>query len=156
MPIDSETIETQRALLALLRSIESSSAAPAEEGAEKRAEPRRPLHAPCRVTAFVDQGSQTLTIAGSVRNIAFSGISVVAQTPGPIRVDRPLEVEVDVAPGQHTHLAGTVAFCRRVTEQCFEIGIAVQAAGSSPILYRDVSMARELYDWFDRALRVRE
>lgn len=156
MPIDSDTIETQRALLALLRTLETGHGRPIESRENQRSEPRQILQAPCVLSLFVDNGRASRTIPGIVRNIAFSGVSVVAKTGSPVRADRPVEIEIDAAPGQRTYAAGTVAFCRRVTEQCFEIGIAVQAVGASPILVADIALARSLYEWFDRALQVRE
>lgn len=150
------TKEMQRILDALLEALDTEAAhmAPARE--DQRGERRTNLRAPCDASFFLGADYRVKTVDGVVRNIGFCGLSVVANPGGPISPGRPVEVTVFRPDHTLSHLAGTVAFCRQVADDNFEIGVEVKAAGECTILTHNVSNALSIYDWFSQALRVPE
>ena len=146
--------ETQRTLAGLLEAIEAEAARAGARGEDQRSERRRPLHADCELCLFNAQREPVVVPDAVARNVTFLGLSVVASMPDPARIGRPVEAVVWAGNHARTYIAGTVAFCRKVDNDCQEVGIAVKAAGSAPILMHDVHAARTVYDWFDAALQV--
>ena len=146
--------ETQRTLASLLDAIEADAVRIKARGNDQRAERRRPLHADCELCLFNAMGEPVIIRDAVARNLTFLGLSVVVSMSDPVRIGRPVEAVVWAGDHARTYIAGTVAFCREVDNDCQEVGIAVKAAGSAPILMHDVHMARTVYEWFDAALKV--
>ena len=146
--------ETQRTLTALLEAIESEAARAGAHSEDQRSERRRPLHADCELGLFNALGEPVIVRDALARNLTFLGLSVVVSMPDPVRIGRPVEAVVWAGDHARTYIAGTVAFCREVDNDCQEVGIAVKAAGSAPILMHDVHAARTVYEWFDAALNI--
>ena len=146
--------ETQRTLATLLEAIEAETAKTMPRSEDQRSEERHPLHAECELCMFSEVGEPMIVEDAVARNLTFLGLSVVVSAREPVRPGRPVEAVVVVPPHTRTHIAGTVAFCREVEDGCCEIGIAVQAAGATPILMHDVATAWSTYEWFAEALKV--
>lgn len=146
--------ETERTLASLLEAIEFEAARTGSHQENQRSERRRPLHADCELGLFNALGEPVIVPDAVARNLTFLGLSVVASMRDPVRIGRPVEAVVWAGNHARTYIAGTVAFCRKVDNDCQEVGIAVKAAGSAPILMHDVHGARTVYDWFDAALQV--
>ncbi|MGB2986938.1 MAG: PilZ domain-containing protein [Phycisphaerae bacterium] len=146
--------KTEQTLQMMLDALDAT--ADAVDSDEKRRESRRPLNATCELCFFHDLGLTTTIVEGTVRNISFRGLSVVLGLPAPVRSGRPVEVAVDVPNHTQSYVAGTVAFCRKVDGNGYELGLEVRAAGTAPILTRDVTASQVIYDWFAEALMVPE
>ncbi len=147
---------TYETMLALIDALDAHADRAAPGHADLRSEGRRPLRTACELCFFSGDTPSIERSDGVVRNLAFCGLSVLAALPGLQRSGRPVEVLVTLPDGTHTHMAGTIAFCRDVARKHFELGIEVQAAGATSILVRDPAAARTVYDWFAAALNVPE
>jgi hypothetical protein len=112
--------------------------------------------AECELWLFKSTGDAIIIRDAVTRNLTFLGLSVVTKLPQPVRPGRPVEIVIKVPDFTNTHVAGTVAFCRPVEDNCHEIGINVKAAGSAPILIHRVAASVKTYDWFAEALTVPE
>ncbi|MBU0717145.1 MAG: hypothetical protein KJ749_02765 [Planctomycetes bacterium] len=148
--------ETQRVLTDLLEAIEAQAAGFEPASTDRRSEQRRPMLAECTLHLFKGDGETVVIRDALVRNLTFMGLAAVARLPEPLRIGRPIEAVVFLPGHQQTHIAGTVAFCREVEDECHEVGIYVKAAGAASILIHDVETAQSMYDWFEKALQVPE
>ncbi|MHC4609010.1 MAG: PilZ domain-containing protein, partial [Planctomycetota bacterium] len=83
------------------------------------------------------------------RNISFQGIAVVL--PAELTVGHPIEVLIDLPDPGPTHLAGVVAFCRRVAGAYYEVGVEIRSSASAPILQDDPSAMANALPWFAEA-----
>jgi len=148
--------KTDEVMIALMDALEADAEWTCPARADQRSEGRRPLRAQCELQIFSGPELDMQAIPGMVRNLAFCGLSVLAQLPRPIRPGRPIEVIVRLPDLTATHMAGIVAFCREVEADHYELGVAVKAAGAAAILMRDPAEARSVYEWFGEALAVPE
>jgi hypothetical protein len=148
--------KTQQAMASLLDFLDVQKANGQPDDLDRRAEARRTLRAPCEITMFSGLEPTVEVFHGTTRNLSFLGLSVVLNIRSslPFKVGRPVEVCVCMNESKKTHLAGTVAFCRSIEEECQEVGVAVMAAGESEILTHDVARARSLYGWFTEGLQL--
>jgi hypothetical protein len=145
--------DTQQTLDALLKAMEAQAAKTRPQQDDQRAESRRPLHADCELCVFKTNGDPQIIQDAIARNLTFLGLSVVAPLRAPLPAGRPVEAVVKVPDHTNTHVAGTVAFCRQVEDNCHEVGISVKAAGPAPILMHDVAASLGIYDWFAEAIK---
>ena len=148
--------ETQQTLTALLQALEDEAAKSTPQDGDQRSESRRPMYAECELWLLRPAGDPIAIRDAVTRNLTFLGLSVVAKLPQLVRPGRPVEAVIKVPDFTNTHVAGTVAFCRPVEDDCHEVGINVKAAGSAPILIHRVAASAETYDWFAEALTVPE
>ncbi|MGD2109480.1 MAG: PilZ domain-containing protein [Phycisphaerae bacterium] len=121
---------------------------------ERRNQSRHPMHTKCELRLFYGPGVRCCTVDGVVRNLAFGGVSAVSGLIKPIRAGRPVEVHVPFLDGPQTFLAGTIVFCRKVEDDCHEVGIALRASNCDAILSRDPDTAKGAYAWFAEALEA--
>lgn len=108
------------------------------------------------ICLFHGSGETRTIIDAATRNLTFAGLSVVVPLNQPVRRGRPAEVIVAMRPGAPTHLAGIVAFCRKIENNLYEIGVNVRASGSCAILMHDTETAQATYEWFAHALECDE
>jgi hypothetical protein len=119
---------------------------------ERRSEERTELHALCEAWTFNSVGDRERLAVVSVRSYSFRGVSIIVKRSCPL--SRGQAIEVTLASTQGTqHAAGTVAHCRAVGADQYEIGIHVRAVGSYAILSGDLDAKKALYRWFEEALR---
>ncbi|UCE58178.1 MAG: hypothetical protein JSU63_12115 [Phycisphaerales bacterium] len=149
------TGETQEFMTEILEALDAAAGLP-PDNSEQRRESRRPLRAKCELHLFIGPDPEPAVFDAVVRNITFSGLSVVITTRQSVRSGRPVEAVVEMPDYTRSYLAGIVAFCRRVDDECYEMGIEVKAAGNCPVVINDLQESRELYDWFAAALKVPE
>lgn len=145
--------ETKDDLTSVLETLDAAAAEPSDNE-EQRKEMRRPIRKRCEIYVFKGLGAEAVAPAAVARNLTFGGLSVVATIDEPVCPGRPVEAIVTLPNNERTHLAGIVAFCRKVEGNCYELGIEVRAAGKCSILKQDVQASRKLYDWFASALDV--
>ena len=148
--------ETQRVLADLLEAIEARAAGIEPASTDRRSEQRTLARAECELHLFQGDDETEVVRDALARNITFMGLAAVARLPEPLSIGRPIEAVVFLPGHQQTHIAGTVAFCRDVEDECREVGISVKAAGAASILIHDVEAAKSMYDWFEKALQVPE
>lgn len=118
-----------------------------------RSEERTSVEAKCKLY-FFDGPQATITeVSGVARNLSFSGVAVVSEIADAVRIGQAVEVVVMRPEAQPTHVAGTIAFCKKIDFGKFEIGVHVQAAGQSPILIHDVEESLKQYEWFADSLQ---
>ncbi len=150
------SLQIRRTLTGLLSAMEADAAQRADSIEDQRSESREPLHAECELCYFPRNGEFKIVYDAIARNVTFMGISIVAPLPQPIEMGRPVEAIVKAPNHTNTYIAGTVAFCRQVDDECHEIGISVMATSHAPILMGDVEAAESLYEWFATALTAPE
>lgn len=127
-----------------------------EPDTDRRAEPRREACARCGLWVFGESGRKEKTADVVRRNSSFSGVSIIAKLARPMRVGEPVEAVVGASDGSQTHVAGTVAHCRGMEGDYYEVGIRVKAVGSHWILADDVNDSIGRYEWFAEALQAIE
>lgn len=154
--MQSSLTDTQQTIAALLEAMEAEAIRNPPKDCDQRAESRRPLHAECDLCLFQGDGDPCIVQNAVARNLTFLGLSVVAPLFSPLRPGRPVEAIIKVPDHTNTHVAGTVAFCRQVDEDCHELGISVKAAGPTSILMHDVAASIRIYDWFATAMKTPE
>ena len=120
--------------------------------ADRRGEGRDSSCTRCELWVFTANGVHTSVADVVTRNASFCGLSIVARVCEPIQTGCPVEAVVTTPNAARQHVAGTVAFCREMKEDYYEIGIHVKAAGSHWILAKDPESAGQRYDWFAAGL----
>ena len=117
----------------LLDTVDAGENPPAETNPQtnRRLRLRRSFRTPCRVTCF-PAGQAMTTVEGVTRNVSFQGLSVVIESP--LVTGQPVEVVIELPDQAATHLAGVIAFTRRVHHQRHEIGMVVKASAAKPFM----------------------
>jgi len=120
--------------------------------ADRRGEDRQATCTRCELWVF-DGAGEPLRISDAVtRNSSFCGLSMVARLPEPLHIGQPMEAMLASQDKGMTHVAGTVAFCRPVKGDYYEVGVHVKAAGPYKILPGNPVRESSQYDWFTEAL----
>jgi len=120
---------------------------------DRRGENRQATCTRCELWVFDGTGRPSRISDVVTRNSSFCGLSMVARLSGPLRVGQPMEATLASHGNAPTHVAGTVAFCRPVKEDYYEVGLHVKAAGPNKILTAGPERGQSNYDWFMEALR---
>ncbi len=148
--------DNYRVLLSLLNDLEVDSDHESADQSDSRKESRKPLRAFCDVLFFSGEQIEVVQSEGAVRNVTFDGLSIVANLSCGAKRGRPVEIVVVKPDLSRTYVAGTVAFCRQVQRQSYELGVHVKATGSNAILSSNIAAAQTTYDWFAEALKIAE
>jgi hypothetical protein len=120
---------------------------------ERRVEARRELRAPCEVWIFDASGKRERLDVAYARSYSFRGLSFVAHLKAPLPHGQPVETAIAMPGNTQMHAAGTVAYCRSIADDQYEVGIRVRAVGSYSILSGDLQSKKALYEWFADALQ---
>ncbi|MFQ5413548.1 MAG: PilZ domain-containing protein [Phycisphaerae bacterium] len=146
------------ALAALAAALEegASTRGDVPAGEEHRRQQRHQIRGTCEVCFFRGPGMHRLICPAATRNVSFTGISVVLDLQDPVAAKRPVELSITTPDGVRTYLAGVVAFCRRLDDGMYELGVDVNASGTRPILTDDIITAQVTHAWFAEALKVPE
>jgi len=145
--------ETADDLAAVLEALDRAAGDPPDHE-DQRKEKRHPVRTRCEIHIFKGIGDSAVAHSALARNLTFGGLSVVMTTDDPVCPGRPVEAIVITPKRERTHLAGIVAFCRKIDGGCYELGIEVKAAGRCAILTQDPDQSRRLYDWFAEGLAI--
>jgi len=127
-----------------------------QKESDRRGEHRESTCTRCELWVFNAEGGKSRVDDVVTRNSSFCGVSVVAKLPKPMRIGQPMEAIFASQGKRRTHVAGTVAFCRPVNGDYYEIGLHVKAAGPNQILVGEPQSVKARYDWFDEALKLVE
>lgn len=122
----------------------------------RRGENRETACTRCELWVFDFVGKPLRVFDVVTRNSSFCGLAMVARLAKPLHIGEPIEAMTDSHEKGVTHVAGTVAFCRPVKGDYYEVGLHVKAAGPNKILTDDPERGRVSYDWFTEALRLVE
>ena len=150
------TSDVKNALTAIIEALDAAGENTAPDSAEHRGELRRLLRARCELWTCNEEDRTEAGHDIATRNVSFHGLSVVGDLYRPLRAGRPIEAVITMPNLTRRHVAGTVAFCRQVHDECYEIGIYARAVGSGWIVAGDIKAAISIYDWFAEALQVPE
>ncbi|MHC4698160.1 MAG: hypothetical protein ACYTFA_15610 [Planctomycetota bacterium] len=150
------TSDVEKALTAIIEALDAAGENTAPDSAEHRGELRRLLRARCELWTCDEEGRTEAGYDIATRNVSFHGLSVVGNLHRPLRTGRPIEAVITMPDLTRRYLAGTVAFCRQVRDECYEVGIYARAVGSGWIVAGDVKASISIYDWFAKALQVPE
>lgn len=135
---------------------DGSTAPSPKGGVYNRAEPRHTICAGCQLWLFHGSGPTARHADGVARNLSFKGIALVSDVSEAIPPGRPVEIVIESPDEPRTCAAGVVAYCSLLAAGCYEFGIRVEAAGTDPILIGDPAEAAKTYDWFAKALEVKQ
>lgn len=124
--------------------------------ADRRGEHRQSTCTRCELWVFDPEGDDARVADVVTRNSSFCGLSMVAKLPKPMRIGQPMEAILASQDKGQTHVAGTVAYCRPMNGDYYEVGLHVKAAGPNKILAGEPGSVRARYDWFDEALKLTE
>ena len=148
------TIDVKKALTEIIEALDAAGGNTAPDSTEHRGESRRLLRAHCELWTCDDRGRTETGRDVVTRNFSFSGLSVVGKLTRLLRSGRPIEAVITMPDLTRRHVAGTVAFCRKIDDECYEIGIHVRAVGAGWIVAGDVGASKAAYDWFADSLQV--
>lgn len=146
--------DVESAMSEIIEALDSVVQVTSSSSSQRRAESRRHLRASCGLWLYDDQSPTKTGDNFVTRNLSFRGLSVVGSLSKPIRAGQPIEVVIAMPDTKSSHVAGTVAFCRGVGQECFEVGLNVEAVGADWIIARDLESAKKRYEWFAAALDV--
>lgn len=116
----------------------------------QRRHPRHAFRTDCRVRFLSPTGSDVLCLVGRTRNLSRGGIGVLVRHV--FLLGDPIEVEISLPDKPVMFMAGVVQFVRYAGRGYHELGVALKAAGTSPVFSHDVTTAAQTFDWVKRAV----